>query len=68
MKLDKSNIDRVEHDIQPPMALAITLLVEGVPVPGLAVYVVATPFSGAGDQKFSEVLQTLKSVAANLTL
>ncbi len=43
--LDKSNVERVEEDIQPPMLQAITLpiMCHGIPT-GLCVYVAQSPF------------------------
>lgn len=69
MKLDKSHIDTLEHNIQPPMGIAITLPVEGVGMEGFCVYVVASSFSqDLLNRKHIDVVRALKSIAANLTL
>jgi hypothetical protein len=62
MQLDKSHIDQVEHNISPPMALAITLPVDDVNS-GICVYVVASPFS----ERVATAKQ-LKDVAERLML
>ena len=62
MKLDKANADKVEEHIRPPMALAITLPVEGRP--DLAVYVALSPFQSI--QKPKDVVEVLKWIAAHL--
>jgi hypothetical protein len=69
MRLDKSHIDQVEHGIAPPMGLSITLPVDGTRFPSMRVYVAVGPFDpNLKDAKFSDVLEQLKSIAANLTL
>mgnify|MGYP001577500704 CR=1 FL=1 len=65
MKLDKSNLNRVERNISPPMALAITLPVHVVgPVHnGMVIYVAASPFC-----EKAATAEQLKDVARRLTL
>ncbi len=69
MNLDKSRIDTLEHNIRPPMGIAITLPVNGAGMEGFCVYVVASSLSeDLLNRKYIDVVRTLKSVAANLTL
>ena len=59
MKLDKSNLNRVERNISPPMALAITLPIND----GIAIYVAASHFC-----EKATTAEQLKDVARRLTL
>lgn len=55
--LDKSHVDEVERNISPPMGLAITIPVDGLPGGGsVYVYVCSSPF---GPPSSVEVVRAL---------
>lgn len=63
--LDKSHIDQLEVNIRPPLGMAITIPIDGLP--GYAIYVSASAFL-LGDKAHAEVERNLKSIVANLSL
>ena len=68
MRLDKSNLNRVERNISPPMALAITLPITDAAAKlpqdfGVVIYVAASSFC-----EKKATAEQLKDVARRLTL
>lgn len=64
MKLDKSNVDRLERDIRPPLALAVTIPVDN----GVVIYVGVTTFQqhtqpGRWHQRIRQVAEAIQLVA-----
>ena len=66
LTLNKQQVDRIERDIAPPMALAITLPVSGTIDSEIAVYVAMSPFRTSTPD--AEDMRLLMDVARRLQL